>query len=644
MDSRQLSDWTPILTGEGGTVLDLCAVALASGEVDILALTPVGIFRSVDNAASWRSLAAATQPPLPLSMAVGQASDGEPAVILVGSAVGLFSFQGETGRWIELLSGEAVTSIGLSPSAPVQAPIFAATEQSGLLVSSNLGSSWTNSSVGMNEDPIVAVRVSPRYSLDQTLFVATATDLYRSRNGGKAWRRLDFELGPGAIQCLNVSADNDSGLKLLVGHANGLSVSVDLGVNWTKVSEFAGLSVWDVSVTPGLIGGNAVTILTDVGCHATDDASDEWLFCPTGDLEALSSLSLPSLSEPILVIGTANRGIYRQSRMDGAWIEANTGLEAIHRTQIQLVESSMGGVNHLVVNEVTNGLLLSTDLGTQWTTIESPTQASMDPVVIQASRDPDTILILFGSQGYKYRVSDATWERISRLPGGGSPVGFTSLGLAQPGGLIAVSADGRVWHCDSRGQWTDRGQPFGPEPVAAVEFLGSCRHSTSVWAVVYIEKQSTSTPIPALWRSVDSGQTWSPWLESSSAGALAIAGTQEQEREVVFIGTHNLMYRFTVALDRQLVVLSPEDITSYVLDDGLLITSIVLSPEFNDDHTLLLGTNQGVWISQDAGKTFSSWAPTGPRQITGLALATTPELAQNVIALELSGTVWARQR
>lgn len=644
MDSRQLSDWTPILTGEGGTVLDLCAVVVPSGEVNILALTPVGIFRSVDGATSWRRLSDATQPPLPLSMAVGQASAGEPAVILVGSTVGLFRFEGETGRWIQLLSGEVVTNIGLSPSAPAQAPVFAATEQSGLLVSSDLGSSWTESSVGLNEDPIVALSVSPRYPTDQTLFVATATDLYRSRNGGKAWRRLDFEPGPGAIQCLNVSADNDSGLKLYVGHANGLSVSADLGVNWTEVNEFAGVSVWDVSVTPGMLGWNAVTVLTDAGCYSADDSSDTWRFCATADIEAISSLSIPNSSAPILVIGTAKDGIYRGGRTDGSWIEANAGLEAIHRTQIQTVESSLGGIDHLIVNEVDNGLLMSSDVGNQWTMIDSPPSGGLDWTVIQASREPDTLLTITGSQGHKFRISAGMWERIAPLPSGRSPVGFTSLGQVQPGGIIAVAADGSVWRYESDGGWADRGKPFGSEPVVAAEFIASCRQSASVWAIVYTTRRSHSAPIPTLWRSVDAGQTWSFWLESSSPGALAVAGTVENRHEIVYVGTHNQIHRMTVVLDQRPDTLSPEQITRHELDNDLLITSIALSPRLRDDRTLFLGTNRGVWISRDEGKTYSHWVPGGPTQITALTLGSDHRGGQYVVALELGGTVWARRQ
>lgn len=644
MHSQQLHNWTPILIGEGGTVLDLCSVALDSGDVGILALTPTGIFHSVDDARSWRGLSEATQPPLPLSMAVGQDSAEESPIILMGSAVGLFRFQGDPERWVEILPGEAVTTIGLSTDAPYHAPIFAATENSGLLVSSDLGSSWTDSSVGLDTDPVVTVCVSPRYPADQTVFLATTTGLYRSRNGGRAWRRLDFEPGPGTVQCLGVVSDNQSGFNLYVGLSNGFFVSVDKGTKWTEVNGFAGLSVFDISVATTGGGWNVITVLSDRGCHSTDDSDGKWFLSSTGDFEALSSLSIPNSSELVLIVGTANSGIYRGSRVGGSWVACNTGLRAIHRTQIQVVESSTGDSDHLVVNEIYNGLLKSSDMGKQWNMIDGTAQAGMDPPVLQASCEPDTLLSISGCEPRKYRISEGTCEHIAPLPHSLTPVGVTSLGQARAGGLIAVTSDGRVWHYDSHGRWTDGGQSFGSEPVVAAEFVASSQQSPGVWAIVYIEKQSTSTPIPSLWRSVDSGRTWRPWLESSSPGALAVTGTQEKGHEVVFVGTHNLIYRFTLALDQAPFTLSPEDVTPNILDDDLLITSVVLSPQYRDDRTLFLGTNLGVWISLDAGSTYSHWMPDGPRQITGLALGTAPELDQYVIALDRHGTVWARQR
>lgn len=642
MTTQVSAKWTPILPSEGGTVLDLCGVALGAGSVTILALTTTGVFHSVDNAKSWSPVSDSTQPPLPTSMAVGGDPDEDLAAILVGSSIGLFHFEADPKRWVQILAGEAVTAIGLSRCAPMEAPIFVATENSGLLVSDGSGSCWRDSNVGLDGEPIIGVAVSPQYHVDHTAFLAITTGLFRSRNGGKAWRRLDFEAGPGTIQCLDIVSGVTMEQTLYVGLSNGLWASNDMGHTWNQTPEFAGLSVWNISVTPRFPDENFISILSNVGCFTTDDRCNGWHFSPTADHEVVSSSLIPSPSGSMCIIGTARNGICRRSIADDNWVTCNAGLEAVHRTQIHAVKPIVGDIHHIVANEVLTGLLVSHNGGETWSIMNRDAQSDLDVPVIQASAQRDTVLTLSGADMRKHQVSEGTWERIVPLPLGHKPAGFTSLGQVLPGNLMAISTDGTVWHFDSDSGWTDRGQPFGLDIAASVEFVESSQVATGLWAVIYAQEHPSSAPIPALWRSDDSGTTWNQWLESSSPVALTVTGVQEHGQEVALIGTANQVYKVPITVIDQPLKLTLDDLNPRFLDDVQFITSILPSPRFIEDQTLFVGTDRGVLISTDAGATYRQWSFGRPHNITGLAPMTAGKNLLSVIALELGGTVWAR--
>ena len=93
--------------------------------------------------------------------------------------------------------------------------------------------------------------MSPEFGQDHIAFAATASGLYRTRNGGKSWRELDLEFeGPG-VQCLAISQDFAVDRLVLAGtEARGLLISRDGGGQWEEVPELARAGVTAVAFTP----------------------------------------------------------------------------------------------------------------------------------------------------------------------------------------------------------------------------------------------------------------------------------------------------------------------------------------------------------------------------------------------------------
>ncbi len=644
MQTQHDTDWTPVLRSEGGTVLNLCTLESPNREESILALTTVGLFYSIDEARTWHRFSTSSEPPLPRTMAVGKSAGTETPFVLVGSAIGLFLWEVDTSQWRLVLPGTSVNAIGISHDPTIESPIFAATSTAGLLVSNDAGMTWSDANVGLSGDPIIAVRLSTRYSIDQSIYVATSNELYRSRNGGRGWRRLDANTGSGTIQSLNLATDDQSRVFLFAGLADGLLSSLDMGSHWKRIEGIKGESVWEISVTPQANDIDAISLITESGIYTSGDLGTEWKHQEFSQWNAISCLLLPALPDSTLIVGTEKEGILRLSALDASWVQCNTGLNADCRTQMVTVAPEEAQVDYCVVIDDQSELLISLDQGKNWSTIPSCSDMSPAFSTIHTSQLPNSFTILSGAKACIYMVSTQSWTHIAPLPLDLIPIGLTSLVRNNAVVTLAIADDGSVWRGQLDGDWLCLGTPFGAESILAAEIVASNRERTCIWATIYIDENATGTPMPSLWRSTDDGSTWIPWIEGTESGALTVAVANEcSGRETTWVGIQNVVYRFIVEPDDQLTANFSERWSPTVIDDDeLLITGIVASVDYQIDQTIFLGSNKGVWISSNAGTTYRPWFSAGPMQVIGIAISSGPDSKQIVLALEVGGIIWAR--
>src|SRR6185436_17507754 len=99
-------------------------------------------------------------------------------------------------HWRPVLVGSRVQCLAATPDLAEDDIVLAGTETDGLLRSEDCGLSWSGASAGLLDLNVTAVSLSPAFARDRIAFAGTASGLYRSRNGGRAWRLV--ELGPEA--------------------------------------------------------------------------------------------------------------------------------------------------------------------------------------------------------------------------------------------------------------------------------------------------------------------------------------------------------------------------------------------------------------------------------------------------------------
>jgi photosystem II stability/assembly factor-like uncharacterized protein len=182
--------WQTTDLGQSGslavTALAFSHQFLADGQV--FAAVPGGILRSLDRGQSWFSTRLPTPPPY-------------------------------------------LTALAVSPNFDQDGVLFAASLEDGIFRSADRGASWAAWNFGLLDLQSLCLALSPQYSLDETLYAGTGSGLFRSQNGGRAWRELSL---PVEAAVLSLSAPGPD--QILAGtEESGLFFSSDSGQTWRSL-------------------------------------------------------------------------------------------------------------------------------------------------------------------------------------------------------------------------------------------------------------------------------------------------------------------------------------------------------------------------------------------------------------------------
>jgi photosystem II stability/assembly factor-like uncharacterized protein len=191
-------------------------------------------------------------------------------LILVGSIDGIARSvdHGQTWASARLNQPSQVSQVVLSPNFETDGIAFAATLEDGVLRTSDHGRSWASWNFGLLDLETLALAVSPKYGQDEneTVLAATGTGIFRSINGGRAWRELPFD--EEALPPTGVAISQD--VFVVSTESKGLFYSSDSGASWFKHTAFrgGGISALATSVDGSkLIAGapSAIATSADVG-------------------------------------------------------------------------------------------------------------------------------------------------------------------------------------------------------------------------------------------------------------------------------------------------------------------------------------------------------------------------------------------
>jgi photosystem II stability/assembly factor-like uncharacterized protein len=251
------ASWEPVpdLAGHGVTAIAIShryaeqpAIAAATGE---------GVAISDDGGATWRMTAQGHGPVL--SLAFVPHGDGE-ALVAGLPRQGAIRSEDGGATWEpagEGLYANLLLSLALSPAFAEDRTLFAAGLEEGVTVSTDGGATWEARNEGLADTTVFAVSPSPDYARDRTVYAATASGLYRSRDGAASWQPLDT--GPGDEAATAVGAivagpsANNRPASLLGATLDGrLLASDDGGESWRSLGQgFPGAGIVALAFSPG---------------------------------------------------------------------------------------------------------------------------------------------------------------------------------------------------------------------------------------------------------------------------------------------------------------------------------------------------------------------------------------------------------
>ena len=200
-----------------------------------------GLYRTEDSGRSWQlayQSLGLSEPVPTLTVAISPDFEHDPRIFAGLSGGILRSLNGgQAWETIPLPPPPPVISaLELSPNFEQDGIVFAATLEDGVLFSADRGHSFGTWNFGLLDLNILCLAISPDFAKDETVFAGTQSGVFRSTNGGRAWREVDLPVGYEAVLSLTLSPDFARDGILLAGtETQGLLLSTHAGESWQRL-------------------------------------------------------------------------------------------------------------------------------------------------------------------------------------------------------------------------------------------------------------------------------------------------------------------------------------------------------------------------------------------------------------------------
>lgn len=565
-----INTWT-VLGPSGGDIRRLAFVGTSSA---VFAITGGGVFRSVDNGATWQPVKTDFANG-PTDIAIDPSDSSRVYVLapdwpsLYTSTNGGLTFSpsvtlptavtlawqvevSQDGRTLMLSSGARVfrsvdagqswserSPVAIDAQARITAlaidPSDANRAYAAGMSSASVASLWRTQDAGetwevlMSGSPstLTVTDIAVSAANPALVWVATHDGLFRSANRGLTWSNMHSGVSMGAVASDPRNAD-----VAYVGSSWGrIYRTADSGASWTNVtSNIAVGQATSIAVDPSnasrvLVGGMG-------GLHGSNDAGGSWTIRPGIVATSITGLSSdPSTGR--IYINASGAGIwYTMPGATSVLPVNNDGLLQLQNgdgAPATLHVTSMLALQGGLQASLSTGLARSSDGGSTWTMVPvAPTGTQQIFSLVGANEDPLTLLAAGNSRLFRSTNGGSLWTQVGGFPAESSfgrmylapsdaRIAYTSLYRSivnQPVvqlGIHRSSDAGLTWSTFSSNPSED---PWllAVDPVSADTLYGT---------------RDTTPATGGLLKSTNAGATWSQlgwnWAESQGAPmALAV--------------------------------------------------------------------------------------------------------------------------
>ena len=305
---------TLAMAGAGDAVYALAASPEIARDGICFAACAAGLYRSLDGGESWRRLPAL--PAMAMTALALSPAFAEDRSVFAAVKGGVLRSSDGGDTWFTTAfpaPPPLFSALVVSPDFERDGMLLAATLEDGVFSSEDRGARWQPWNFGLFDLNVLSLALSPAWSVDETVYVGTETGLYRSTNGGRAWRYTGFpsELAP--TLCLVCLQESASGVHAVLAgtESNGLYASIDQGDTWERLAADAiPGAVNQLRLRKEANGRLSVFALTDDGVLRSDDCGRSWSALLRVDGAPTAMLPL----DDGLLLGVQGEGVLRISQ------------------------------------------------------------------------------------------------------------------------------------------------------------------------------------------------------------------------------------------------------------------------------------------------------------------------------------------
>jgi photosystem II stability/assembly factor-like uncharacterized protein len=537
---------------------------------------------------------------------------------------------GSQGRWevVTPLLGWGGTVLALAAPDTGAEPVFFAGTTAGCFRSTDLGKTWVPANDGLTSPYIQALAHSPRYAKDKTLFAGTlGSGVMRSTNGGASWMPVEFWQGAPAVTAIAVSSGFPEEGTLLAGtQSDGVYRSTNAGRTWSAANfGLNDLSILALAVSPAFQEDETCFCLAGDGLYRSTNGARAWRAVTRGiDSTAVQAVAISPLfqEDGTVFVGTEDAGVYRSTDRGATWQAVNEGLTNLSVNAVW-ISPRYESDRTVYAGTAGAGVFRSKDGGRTWEHVAASGSGIDDLAVMALASDSSGKTLVAGlHQGGLYRSEDtgSTWEASSEgLAARSMSTLAVSPSFHEDRTIFAAGIEDGVLRSRDGGEtWQRTGEGLPGPQVLSLALSPKFSDDKTAMAVL----------AEGLFRSQDGGDSWEDIGPEDLKDPRMVTYSRDTAGSQLFLGLASGTKAYLSENGGGIW----RDLTGPFKDEEII--GISLSPNYSQDHTLLLasfsatgalrqsrdrapGARQAfredapqsavtIWRSFDSGRT---WAP-----------------------------------
>jgi photosystem II stability/assembly factor-like uncharacterized protein len=465
------------------------------------------------------------------------------------------------------LSGLVVRAIALAPSRP-ETLIAGATD--GVYRSDDSGKHWARISPENHVDlrNFDSIAIDPHDP--DTIYAGTYHLPWKTVDGGKNWAPIHQGMVDDS-DVMSVTIDQNNSAHIFASACSGIYESSDAGANWTKFKGIPKDSRRTVHILQDPKRPQTVYAATTEGLWKTSDDGGNWRLVTPASWSILSMLIDPENSDR-LILGTERLGVQVSADGGQTYRAANQGFS--HRRIVDAAVDPQRPDHALVVlTSNFEPVLETSDSGRTWNPIATGLKSG-PPRHVFAS--PDGWFAAPGPGGLlRYDASKSSWVSVNQVT------------EAKSAGKPATAAASKKTSATPSRKSSATASSASAATRATIPFrakVNDVAFGNDAW---YAASED------GLLVSRDRGLNWSILPAASSSNGLPI--------RAVRVGNSN---SYLWALTPKQLEVSGDSGKTWISRGLPVELRGDLHFQASDEHTVVLASNHGVFLSSDAGESW----------------------------------------